>query len=165
MNKTTLYLVCGLPGAGKSTRSRRIAASVGAVHLSADDWVMGLGVSLLDFGFRIELQPCLLRQAAALLRRGVSVVLEFGSWHEEERETIRKAAVDAGARTELHFVDAPLDELARRVRARGGREDEALAATVLPEAGRFERPTPDEIARFDRYVGPDEPYDAAAAPQ
>ena len=64
-----------------------------------------------------------------------------------------------GAQTELHFVDAPLDELVRRVRERGGPDAEALASDVLiGSADRFERPTDDEIARFDSYVGPDDSW-------
>jgi predicted kinase len=92
MTQPRLYLVCGLPGAGKTTRSRQIVNSVRAVHLSADDWVVGLGKSLVDYEFRVKLQDCLLAHAATLLRSGVSVVIEFGSWHRREREAIREVA-------------------------------------------------------------------------
>ena len=54
-------------------------------------------------------------------------------------------------------VDAPLDELVRRVRERGGPDAEALIADVLIGlSDRFERPDPDEIALYDRYVGPED---------
>jgi hypothetical protein len=70
-----------------------------------------------------------------------------------------QVAVREGAMTELHFLDAPLDELVRRVRARGGPEAEALASEVLlGSSTRFERPAPDEIALFERYVSPDAPW-------
>jgi predicted kinase len=153
----TLYLVCGLPGAGKTRRAKAIAESSGALHLCADEWVTGLGMSLVDYVFRPKLQDVLLAHAGELLRRGLSVVIEFGSWHREERERIRQVAVAAGARTELHFLDAPLDELVRRVRQRGGPAAEELATTVLlPHHQRFEKPAREEAALFDRYVGPDD---------
>jgi len=154
-----LYLVCGLPGAGKTTRAQKIVDATRALPLSADEWVLGLGRSLVDFEFRVRLQDCLLVHAGELLRRKLSVVIEFGSWHREERERIREVAAREGAPSELHFVNAPLDELVRRVRARGGPHAEALATTVLlKDYGKFEEPTPAEIARFDRYVGPNDEW-------
>jgi predicted kinase len=155
----TLYLICGLPGAGKTTRSLYIVESTGAVHLSPDEWIAGLGISLVDYEFRAKLQNCMLEHAARLLRAGLSIVVEFGSWHREERERIRKVAVEQGATTELHFLDAPVEELVRRVRERGGPDDEALASKVLLQSSHaFERPRPDEITLFSRYCGPDDEW-------
>jgi predicted kinase len=162
MDERRLYLVCGLPGAGKTTRSRLIRESVAAVHLCADDWVSGLGMSLLDFDFRVRLQDCMLSQAAAILRAGASVIIEFGSWHREERERIRRAGAAAGATVELHFLDAPLEELVHRVRARGGPEAANLAAVLVNDFAKFESPSPAEAALFDRYVGPDDEWTPAS---
>ena len=151
----TLFLVCGLPGAGKTTRARQLVETTNAVLLSPDEWIVGLGISLMDYEFRFKLQDVMLVHGGEILRSGANVVIEFGSWSREERENIRQTAVHQGAETELHFLDAPLDELARRVRARGGPDDEALAGLLVGTSHNFERPTEDEIAGFDRYVGPD----------
>jgi predicted kinase len=161
MREQTLYLVCGLPGAGKTTRAREVVASTNAVHLCPDEWVLGLGMSLVDYEFRIKLQACMLDHAGKLLRAGVSVIVEFGSWAREEREAIRQVAQRAGASTELHFVNASVDELVRRVRERGGPDAELLASKVLlQESHGFEHPGEDEIATFDRYFGPADAWEA-----
>ena len=163
MNDLRLVLVCGLPGAGKTTRARAIVRSRRALYLNADDWVLGLRKSLVDYEFRVVLQDCLLGHAREVLRCGLSVVLEFGSWSRAERENIRQAAVQAHATTELHFLDAPLAELVQRVRARGGPDAEVLASTVLLQhSARFERPSEEEIALFDHYFGPDDPWPPSA---
>jgi predicted kinase len=152
----TLYLLCGLPGAGKSTRARQIIDSTTAVYLTPDEWIVGLNVSLVDYEFRFKLQDLMLTHAGSILRCGASVVVEFGSWSRAERDAIRQVGVLAGARTELDFVDAPLDELVRRVRARGGPDAQALISTVLiGSSDHFERPSEDEVELFDRYIGPD----------
>lgn len=151
-----LYLVCGLPGAGKTTRALELAASTGAVRLCPDEWIVALGISLVDYDFRFRLEPQMLRHAEELLRAGLGIVVEFGSWGRAEREAIRQIAVRTGVEAELHFMDAPLEELVRRVRQRGGPDAGVLVDKVLLEySGRFERPTEDEAARFDRYVAPD----------
>jgi predicted kinase len=160
MHERCLYLVCGLPGAGKTTRSRLICESVRAVHLCADDWVIGLGKSLVDFDFRVTLQACLLSHAATILRAGVSVIIEFGSWHREERERIRQVGASAGAFVELHFLDAPLESLIQRVRARGGSEAESLVRVLANHSARFEHPSAQEASLFDRYVGPHDLWQA-----
>jgi predicted kinase len=165
VSELNLYLVCGLPGAGKTTRSRQIIAALTAVHLCPDEWVTGLGLSLVDYEFRVKLQGCLLAHAGQLLRCGLSVVIEFGSWSRAEREAIRQVAVRAGATSELHYLDAPLDELVRRVLERGGPCADILASKVLlQESSRFERPSADEIAGFDRYFGPADEWPSRAAP-
>lgn len=158
MGKPKLYLICGLPGAGKTTRAMAMAMATGAVRLCPDEWLMAMEISLVDYPLRFRLQDHMLKHGETLLRSGVSVVVEFGSWTRRERDEIRQISIHAGASTELHFVDAPLSELARRVRARGGPDAKSLVEDVLlkfPE--NFERPDPDEAALYDLYVSPDTP--------
>jgi predicted kinase len=162
VSSPTLFLLCGLPGSGKSTRAKQILASERAVYITPDNWIVALGVSLVDYEFRFALQDLMLAQAGEILRAGASVVIEFGSWSVEEREAIRDVAAQAGAATELNFLDAPLDELVRRVRERGGPNAEELITTVLlATADQFEKPESAEIARFDRFVGPAEEWQPA----
>lgn len=130
----TLYLTCGLPCAGKTTLAREIEESRGAVRLTPDDWLtrlLGTDRVLGEIDERRGAMESLLWDVAArLLSLGVDVVLDFGVWSRDEREEFRGRAAALGARSELHFVDAPLDVLIERVRARN--------ATMPPGALRID---------------------------
>ncbi|SCE02364.1 hypothetical protein GA0115246_109559, partial [Streptomyces sp. SolWspMP-sol7th] len=39
---TDLFLLVGLPGAGKTTRARRLAEEHGALRLTPDEWMLPL---------------------------------------------------------------------------------------------------------------------------
>lgn len=158
LHRPRLYLVCGLPGAGKTTRSMAIAAATNAVRLCTDEWLEALGVSLVDYPARFRFEPYLVQHAAQLLRAGASVVVEFATWSRAERNVIRELARANGARVELHFVDAPMNELERRVRERGGPHAAILVEEVLAKfAHKFERPSAEEAATYDGYSGPNDP--------
>ena len=159
MTRPKLSVICGLPGAGKTTRAIAISKATGAVRLCPDEWLVAMGISLVDYSIRFRLQDHMIQHGETLLQAGVSVVVEFGSWSRHERDAIRQIAERTGAATELHFVDAPLAELARRVRERGGPDAKSLLEDVLlkfPE--KFERPTADETTLYDLYFGPDDRY-------
>jgi hypothetical protein len=44
---TRLVLMCGMPGAGRTTRARLLAATLPAVRMCLDEWMAGPGVDLL----------------------------------------------------------------------------------------------------------------------
>ena len=118
----TLYLLCGLPGSGKTTRAKELEAAGCGVRLNADDWVYALypedPESAARDGRKSRVEQVQWSVADRLLRAGVSVILDWGVWAREERDDLRRRAHRAGATTQLIFLDAPLDELHRRVAAR-----------------------------------------------
>src|SRR5690606_36500474 len=122
----------------------------GAVHVAMDDEVVARGLSLVDYEARFALRPEVESRIAPFLRAGTSVVAEFGSWAREERARLRSQADGTGARTELHWVDAPVDVCIERVLARGGVGAEGLARDVLgASAHLYEAPDAEEAATFD----------------
>lgn len=149
----TLYVLTGLPGSGKSTHARDLAAATGAVHVAMDDEVAARGLSLVDYEERFALQPEVEARIPRLLAAGESVIAEFGSWAREERDRLRLLAAESGARTELHFVDAPLELCRERILARGGLGAEGLAGPILDSSRElFERPSAEEGAAYDAFV-------------
>ena len=149
----TLYVLTGLPGSGKSTHAEALVAATGATHVEMDAEVRARGLSFVDYDARFALQPEVEATIPPLLAGGGSVVAEFGSWTREERDRLRGLASAPGTRTELHFVDATVEECIARVLARGGLGAEALARDVLgASAHLYERPTAEEAAAYDAFV-------------
>jgi predicted kinase len=143
-------MICGLPGAGKTTLARELAAASGAVRLCPDEWMDALSVSLFDEGFRARLEEVLLGLAEELVGHGASVILENGFWRVDERAAYRDRLRAVGAHVRLVVIDADLDLLARRLVERAAAGGPEITPAMLREyAAHFERPSDEEMGQFD----------------
>lgn len=154
MEQARLILICGLPGSGKTTLAKQLAAEARAVRLSPDEWKHALGIDYYDEEARVRLEARLWRLAQELLALGQSVVMEHGFWAREERDELRLGGRSLRASVELHYLDASLDELWRRLEERN---QEAAPGSVPINrsdlerwAAQFEPPDAAELALFDR---------------
>jgi hypothetical protein len=147
--RATLHLVCGLPGAGKSTLALRLAEDTGAISFSPDVWLAALDFDGHDPAARDRVERLQWDVARTLLAAGTDVILEKGFWSRTERDRYRAEAAAAGAVTVLHFLDVPVHELKRRVAARN-RDPACLfhvdPDTIDPWAASFEPPDADELS-------------------
>jgi predicted kinase len=112
---TILFLMVGLPGAGKTTRARELALSHPALRLTPDEWHLPLfGESLRADGKRDVLEGRMITLALRTLRLGTSVVLDFGLWGRDERSALRWLAGETGALCRVVYLPVELDvQLAR----------------------------------------------------
>ena len=117
--RPTLFLMCGLPGSGKTTLARQLEHEHSALRLTPDEWLGAIfGPNRVPDDQRDALEALQWGVAVRMLSLGVNVVLDWGLWTRSEREEYRARAEALGARVELRFLDVPLDELCARLRAR-----------------------------------------------
>jgi predicted kinase len=145
-----LVLLCGLPASGKTTLARELADAYGAVRLNPDEWELTLGVDPFDEAFQTRLEAAFWELTKRLLVLGTSVVLEWGFWARSERDEKRQAARTLGAAVELRYLDAPYEELVRRVEDRHVSGGLAITGQHMDHyRAIFEPPTDDELALYD----------------
>src|SRR4029078_4730035 len=85
----TLFLIVGLPGAGKTVRARALAAEHGALLMTPDAWMISLFGQSQPDGKRDLLEGHLIALAVEALRLRLNVVLDFGLWGRDERSALR----------------------------------------------------------------------------
>jgi hypothetical protein len=165
-----LILMCGLPGAGKTTRARELEAERRALRLTPDEWITALlgadpAPERLD-AYRAPIEALLWGVAARALALSVDVILDFGFWSRAERDAYRTQAARLGAATEVVYVAATPAELrARLARRAAARPPEVF---VVSEAqldawlAVFEAPTADELDELRRPTDDARPSGAAA---
>jgi len=149
----TLYMLCGLPGSGKTTRARELEADGKGIVMNADEWIWQLYPDDAEAAARdnrknrVELVQWELTER--LLRSGISVILDWGVWTRIERDQYRQRARMTGARVQTIFVDAPLPTLHKRVAQRNRDRPSGtfkISANELNNwAPVFEPPSSDEI--------------------
>ena len=110
----TMLLVVGLPGAGKTTRAKELAAANRALRLTPDHWMIPLFGEPMADGKRFVLEGRLISIALQALRLGTSVVLDYGLWGRDERSALRWLAHSAGASCQVVYLPVDKDvQLAR----------------------------------------------------
>ncbi len=114
----TLYLICGLPGSGKTTLAKQLEREQSALRLTPDEWMARIVGDGYDEVKRAAVEAVQWDIAARVLHLGINVILDWGFWSRSERDDFRSRATMLGARTEIKFLDVPRDELWRRLALR-----------------------------------------------
>jgi len=152
-----LVIVCGLPGAGKTTLARSLEAEYGAVRLCPDEWMAELAVDLFDEAVRARLEDLQWRLAQRLLELHVPVVIEWGTWGRDERDALREGARSLGAAVELRFPDASIDVLWERLQSRDMERNLGRRSLTRDDlesyAASFQRPDAEELGLYDPPLG------------
>jgi predicted kinase len=161
MAPSTLHLVCGATGAGKTTHAIALAEREGAVRFSIDEWMTRLfwadSPQPIRFDWAIErVNRCEGQIAEVALRLGalgVSSVLDLGFTRAEHRAKFEAIGRAAGLAVKLHLVDVDPEERWRRVQGRNADKGETYRLEVTREMfdfmeGMWEPPDDAEMARL-----------------
>jgi len=117
-----LYMLCGLPGSGKTTRARELEAAGKGIVINADQWIWQLYPDDAEAAARDErkarVEQVQWELVARMLAAGVSVILDWGVWMQAERDRYQQLATDLGADVQIIFLDVPLATLHQRLARR-----------------------------------------------
>jgi predicted kinase len=111
----TMYVMVGLPAAGKTTVARRIEMDRRALRFTPDEWMIPLFGESMANGKRNVLEGGFIATAMRALRLGFDVVLDFGVWAKDERTALRCLAATAGASCALVYLPISKAEQQRRI--------------------------------------------------
>ena len=114
----TLFLIVGLPGAGKTTVAKEMAAAHHALRLTPDEWMIPLFGDSMAAGKRFALEGRLITLALQALRLGVRVVLDYGLWGRDERSALRWLARSAGKPCQVVYLPVDRDVQLARIKHR-----------------------------------------------
>jgi hypothetical protein len=81
-----LIIVCGLPGAGKTTFAKALETRLRALRLCADDWMGALSIDLYDESMRAKIEALQWKLTQSLLGLGLIVIIEWE--HGDDRSEI-----------------------------------------------------------------------------
>lgn len=149
--RPVLYIVCGLPFAGKTTMSRTLAEGLeNAVHVEIDqvntERGFGIDAALISPTEWAETYRLAYQRADEALSTGHDVVFDATNYSRAQRDILRMNANRQGADSAVIFVDVPAEECRERWRdnrvsgARYDVRDEDFERVV----DKFDPPRPDE---------------------
>ena len=155
------HLVAGSTGAGKTTAAREIAARVGGVRFSIDEWMTALYwmdcPEKNDFAWALErvgrCEAQIEAVARELARVGVDAVLDLGFTTRAQRREWLEMARLAGVECELHVLEVDAEVRWERVLERNRGESGTYAFVVTREMfcfmeERWEAPSAEERGEF-----------------
>lgn len=101
-------LLCGKIASGKTVYAQHICREQNAVLLSVDEItieVLGGDLGERHDGIAEKAQQYLFAKSLEILRAGANVVLDWGFWTRERRNTARTYYASCGVECEFHYID------------------------------------------------------------
>lgn len=142
-----LHLVCGKIASGKSTLAEKLGTGTRTVTLAEDQWLAALFSDQLhaisDYArCSQKLETAIGPHVVALLRAGISVVLDFQANTVARRQWMRGLFEEAKAAHKLHYLDISDDVCIQRLQKRNSDGTHPFS------------PTPEQFRQFSKHFVP-----------
>lgn len=152
LKKPTLHLLCGKIASGKSTLSAKLGLLPATVIVSEDHWLATLFAdemhSISDYvNYSARLKNAMKPHLVALLKAGLSVVLDFPANTQTNREWMMGIIKASGASHRLHYLKVSDGVCKSRLRARNSEGEHEFSVSDQEFAiitRYFSEPTADE---------------------
>jgi predicted kinase len=118
VGRAMVYLIVGLPGAGKTTHAKELEISASALRLTPDEWQIMLFGDQNPPDKRDLVEGKLTQLGMRAAELGTNVVFDFGFWSKDERSALRWIAGTVGARSQVVYLPIEHEEQRKRVTTR-----------------------------------------------
>lgn len=161
-NTGVLTFFCGKMGAGKSTKSKSLAATKNAVLLSEDEWLAAhYPDQIHDFNdylrFSALIKPFVKTHVQTILQTGANVIMDFPANTTKQRAWFKVLCAEVGCENQLIFLDLSdeqcLAQIAKRRTENPERAEFDTEAMFHQVTQYFEPPSEDEGLAITRIVG------------
>ena len=148
-----LFFFCGKMGAGKSTKSKRVAIERNAVLISEDEWLAGLYpgkiATLKDYvPYSSLLKPLVRKHVQSILLTGTDVVMDFPANTQSQRAWFLSLASEVDAEHELIYLQLSNEHCLKQIAKRRAEQPERAAFDTEEVFHRvtqyFEKPSENE---------------------
>lgn len=146
--KSTLTIVQGFIGAGKTTFSKKLEKDTGAIRLNGDEYCEK---HFSEHELQSNWDACFAKaiehlwiKAEEALRSGKSVILDFGFWSRESRDHAKNIAKRLGVNFQHIYLDVPDNILIERLKTRSGHIAENNIKNFETLKQSFDEPGTDE---------------------
>lgn len=158
---SVLHLICGLPGSGKTTLSKKLAVLHGAIRCCPDEWIKAIWPPEISESegntYRDQIEQLQWKLGKRILKSGVDIIIEWGTWGKAEREKLRDEAWEIGSKVTFYYLDVPKAVLRERILQRNAHlgdyeflmPEEQLDDELDRCFSLFQVPQQDELATYD----------------
>lgn len=152
--KSTIYIICGQIGAGKTTFAKKLEKETNAIRFTPDEWMISLYDSIPENKkfdeYYYRCCNAAWEVAKKIASKGIDVVLDFGFWKKCDRNLYKKKIAKIGAVHKLFHVSTKLEIIKHRLKKRN--ESPSFGEIIITEemfdffSPQFEPPSAEEDA-------------------